>query len=88
MAKASLRKVKWTLSFDPQLKEFIIKEAHRKGIYPVNLIEEIIRERFNLYGHVDIKDSVEYVQSLRKTSRDKTDEAFLKEIYEWQRSNC
>lgn len=87
MAKTSLKKEKWTLSFDPRLKRLLIKEARKKGVYPVRLLEDVVRERFNPYGHSDVKDSVEYVREIRKGSRDQLDEVFLKEIREWQKSN-
>lgn len=89
MPKTALRlkKEKWTLSFDPHLKRFLIREARKKGIYPVNLLEQVVRERFNPYGYTDVKDSVAYVQELRKGSRTQSDEAFLQEIREWQKSN-
>jgi hypothetical protein len=84
--KATLRKEKWTLSFDPRLKTLVVKAARRKGMYPVALLEEIVRERFNPYGHTAVKDSAEYVAALRKESRKQTDEEFLAEIRAWQKS--
>ncbi|MBZ0168464.1 hypothetical protein MELA_02729 [Candidatus Methylomirabilis lanthanidiphila] len=87
MPKTALKKEKWTLSFDPRLKRLLIKEARKKGIYPVRLLEEVVRERFNPYGHSDVQDSVAYVRAIRKGSRRQSDESFLKEIREWQRSN-
>lgn len=87
MPKATLKKEKWTLSFDPRLKRLLVKEARKKGIYPVSLLEQIVRESFNPYGHADIKGSVTYVQEIRKGSRSQSDEAFLEEIRAWQRSN-
>lgn len=86
MSKASLRKEKWTLSFDPGLKTLVVKAARRKGVYPVALLEEIVRERFNPYGHTDVKDSLEYIAALRKESRKHTDKDFLSEIEAWQKS--
>ncbi len=86
MPKAALRKEKWTLSFDPRLKTLVVKAARRKGMYPVALLEEIVRERFNPYGHTDVKDSAEYVAALRKESSKHTDEEFLAEIRVWQKS--
>ena len=86
MAKTTLKREKWTLSFDPTLKEFLVRTAKRRGVYPVTLLEEIVKEQFNPYGHSDVKDSVEYVRTLRRRSRRKSDEAFLKEIRVWQRS--
>jgi hypothetical protein len=87
MPKTSLRKEKWTLSFDSRLKRRLVQEAKRKGVYPVSLLEEIVRDRFNPYGHTDVKDSVAYVRELRKGSRSLSDEDFLEEIREWQRSS-
>ena len=86
MPKTTLKKEKWTLSFDPRLKRLLIKEARKKGVYPVNLLEEVVRERFNPYGYTDVEDSVAYVQESRKGSRTQTDDAFLDEIREWQKS--
>jgi hypothetical protein len=86
MPKTALKKEKWTLSFDPRLKRLLIKEARKKGVYPVNLLEEVVRERFNPYGYTDVKDSVAYVQESRKGSRTQSDDAFLDEIREWQKS--
>ena len=87
MPKTALRKEKWTLSFDLRLKRLLIKEAQRKGVYPVGLLEQIVRERFNLYGHSDVEDSVAYIQAIRRGSRNQSDEAFLNEIRTWQRSS-
>lgn len=87
MAKTALKKEKWNLSFDLRLKNMLIKEAKKKGIYPVSLLEQIVRERFNPYGHSDIKESVAYVKKIRKEARSMSDVAFLKEIREWQRSS-
>ena len=86
MAKAALRREKWTLSFDVRLKAFLIRTARRRGIYPVTLIEDVVREKFNPYGHSDVKDSVAYVRALRRRARRQSDSAFLKEIAAWQRS--
>ncbi len=87
MPKATLRKERWTLSFDPRLKHLLIKESRKRGIYPVNLLEQIVRERFNPYGHTDVEDSVAYIREIRKGSRNQSDNAFLEEIRAWQRSN-
>lgn len=86
MAKMALKREKWTLSFDPTLKEFLIRIANRRGMYPVALLEELVREKFNPYGHTDVKDSAEYVRRLRRRSRKTSDEAFLREIRAWQRA--
>src|SRR5436853_6496641 len=86
MPKAALRKEKWTLCFEPLLKTLVVKAARRKGVYPVALLEELVRERFNPYGHTDVKDSAEYVATIRKHSLKQTDEEFLAEIRAWQKS--
>jgi hypothetical protein len=88
MGKAILRgeREKWTLSFDADLKEFLVRAAKRRGIYPVALLEELVREKFNPYGHTEVNDSVEYVRMLRRRSRKRSDAAFLREIRTWQRS--
>ena len=38
-------------------------------MYPVTLLEEIVKEKFNPYGHTGVKDSVAYVRMLRRRSR-------------------
>lgn len=86
MPKTALRKEKWTLSFDPSLKSLVVKAARRRGVYPVALLEDIVRERFNPYGHTDVKDSVDYVSALRRRARGQTDDEFLAEIKAWQKS--
>jgi hypothetical protein len=88
MGKAILRREreKWTLSFDADLKDFLVRAAKRRGIYPVALLEELVREKFNPYGHTEVNDSVEYVRMLRRRSRNRSDAAFLREIRTWQRS--
>ena len=77
MAKTALRREreKWTLSFDSGLKEFVVRAARRRGVYPVTLLEELVREKFNPYGHTDVKDSVEYVRMLRRRSRKRSSSA-------------
>ena len=87
MPKTTPKKEKWTLSFDPRLKRLLIKEARRRGVHPVGLLEQVVREWFNPYGHSEVKDRVAYVQKIRKGSLSQSDEAFLEEILEWQRSN-
>jgi hypothetical protein len=85
MPKTVLKKEKWTLSFDSGLKEAVKREAKARGIYPVQFLEEIVREKINPYGYTDVKDSVKYVRGLRRKSRDTTDEKFLEEILKWKR---
>ena len=87
MNKTLLKKEKWTLSFNPRLKHCVIVEARKNGMYPVNLLEQLVREKFDPYGHSDINDSLSYVGQTRKKSKTKTDPAFLREIRQWQKLN-
>ena len=86
MGKSALRKEKWTLSFDPDLKNLVVKAAKRRGVYPVTVLENLVREKFNPYGHTDVEDSVAYVATLRKQNRKQSDTDFLAEIEAWQKS--
>jgi hypothetical protein len=86
MPRTALKKEKWTLSFDPALKSAVVKAAKRRGVYPVTLLESLVREKFSPYGHSDVEDSAAYVSSLRKQSRKQSDDAFLGEIETWQKS--
>ena len=85
MTKPALKKEKWTLSFDPKLKKAVTHEAKRRGIYPVQFLEDLVREKINPYGYTDVKDSVKHVRELRKKNVDKTEEAFIEEILQWKR---
>ena len=87
MAKAVLKKEKWTLSFDSSLKSAIIKDARKKGVYPVNVLEDMVREKLNPYGYTDVKDSVAHVRAIRKKSKEISTKEFLEEIRRWQKSN-
>lgn len=86
MPRAALKKEKWTLSFDPALKSAVVKAAKRRGVYPVTMLENLVREKFNPYGHTDVDDSADYLAALRKQSRKQSDDAFLVEIEAWQKS--
>ena len=86
MAKSTSTREKWTLSFDAELKAFLVQLAKRRRTYPVALLESLVKEKFNPYGHTDVKDSAAYVRVLRRRSRKQSDAAFLKEIRAWQRS--
>ena len=86
MPRPAKRKEKWTLSFDPALKSIVAKAAKRRGVYPVTLLENLVREKFNPYGHTDVDDSAAYATALRKQSRKQSDDAFLDEIKTWQKS--
>jgi hypothetical protein len=87
VGKTKLKKEKWTLSFNRNLKEKLIEEAKRQGAYPVHLLESSVREKFNPFGHADIKSEPAYVRKLRKGNKEKSDDAFLEEIRRWERIN-
>jgi hypothetical protein len=53
----------------------------------VHLLESLVREKFNPFGHTDIKNEAAYVRKLRKGDKEKNDEAFLEEIRRWERIN-
>ena len=86
MPKPALRKEKWTLLFNPALKSAVVKMARRRGVYPVTVIETLVREKFSPYGHTDVDDSAAYVTALRKQGRKQSDAVFLNEIEAWQKS--
>lgn len=86
MARAALQKEKWTLSFDPGLKNLVVKAAKRRGVDPVTILESLVREKFYPYGHTDVEDSAEYVAAIRKLGRNQSDKEFLAEIEAWQKS--
>ena len=87
MSKNKLQKEKWTLTFDRRLKGAVIEEAKKQGLYPVQILESLVREKFNPFGHTDIKDEAAYVRKLRKRDKEKSDETFLEEIRRWERIN-
>jgi hypothetical protein len=87
MAKPNVKKEKWTLTFDRRLKKAVTQEAKRQGVYPVEVLESLVREKFNPFGHTDIKDEAAYVRRLRKKDRGKSDKEFLEEIRRWERIN-
>ena len=87
MGKTRLKKEKWTLSVDRRIKGAVIKEAKKLGIYPVEVIESLVREKFNPFGHSDVKDEGAYVRKLREADKHKNDQKFLDEIRRWESIN-
>jgi len=87
MEKNKLKKEKWTLTVDQRIKGVVIKEAKRRGIYPVQFIESLVREKFNPFGLSDIEDEVDYVRKLRKLDNQGSDQAFIEEIRRWEKIN-
>lgn len=81
------KKETWTLSVDSRVKSAVIKEAKRRGVYPAQVIESMVREKFNPFGHTDIKDEATYIRRLRNKDRHADDEKFLQEIRRWEKIN-
>jgi hypothetical protein len=87
MNKNKLKKEKWTLNVDQRIKGVVVKEAKRRGIYPVQFIESLVREKFNPFGHSEIDDEVGYVRKLRKPNIPENDQTFIEEIRRWEKIN-
>lgn len=87
MAKNKLKKETWTLNVDRRIKSAVVKEAKRRGVYPVHVIESMVREKFNPFGHTDIRDEAVYVRRLRHKDRHAKDKKFLEEIRRWEKIN-
>jgi hypothetical protein len=87
MARNKLKKEPWTLNVDRRIKGVVIKEANRLGVYPVELIESMVREKFNPFGHTAIKDEAVCVRRLRDKNQNISDKRFLDEIRRWEKIN-
>lgn len=87
MAKALLKKEKWTLTFDRRLKSAVVREARRQGVYPTQVLESLVTEKFDPFGQTNIKDEPAYVRRLRRKDRDGSDEEFLEDIRRWEKIN-
>lgn len=85
MAAVSLKKERWTLTLDRQVKRTILEEARKRKVRPARVLEELVREKFNLFGHSDVEDPVAYVRVLRRGSREMADEEFLANLKQWER---
>lgn len=86
MPKSALKKDRWTITFDPFLKTQVQKEARKLRIYPVQILEGLVRERLNPYGFQSVKDSLQYVDSIREKSSSLSDGKFLADLRKWQRN--
>ncbi len=86
MPKHSLNKERWTITFDPTLKRKIQIEARKLRVYPVQLLETLVREKLNPYGFQTIADSVQYVNSIRAKTARISDKAFLAGLKKWQKN--
>ena len=79
-------KERWTITFDHELKNRVREEARKLRVYPVQLLETMVRERLNPFGFQSIRDSIAYLNSIRQKSREKSNESFLAELAKWQKS--
>jgi len=85
MAKTALKKEKWTLTFDHDLKSRLQKEARKLRVYPVQLLETMVRQQLNPYGFQSIKDNIAYVNAMRLKSGGQSDKKFLADIKKWEK---
>ncbi|HLE68966.1 MAG TPA: hypothetical protein VJH87_04745 [Vicinamibacteria bacterium] len=85
MSRTKLGKEKWTLTFDRRLKNEVIREARKRRVYPVQVLESLVRQKLNPFGHADIEDEVGYVRKLRRGDGSTSDREFLEEIRRWER---
>jgi hypothetical protein len=86
MPRLAERKKKWTLWFNPTLKKLVVTKARNMGVRSVILLENLVREKLNPYGHMGVDDSAAYITAIRKQRRKLSDNSFLKEIQAWDQS--
>jgi hypothetical protein len=87
MSNGNLKREKWTITFDRRLKRAVLQEARRQGVYPAQVLESLVKARFNPFGHGDIKNETAYVRKLRKKDRQGSDDKFLEDIRRWEKIN-
>jgi hypothetical protein len=80
----SLKRERWTLSFDRRLKRAVLAEARQQGVRPARVLEDLVRKKLNPFGYTDVSDPTTYVRTLRRKSRELTDEAFLTDLKKWE----
>lgn len=80
MPRNSLQKERWTITFDPVLKNRVIQEAQKLRIYPVQLLETLVREQLNPFGFESVRDSLQYVNSIREKNKALSDKKFLSQL--------
>lgn len=86
MARMSLKKERWTITFDPVLKNRVEREAKKLRVYPVQLLESLVRQHMSPYGFQDLRFSVHYVNKIREQSVHQNDKEFLTDLKRWQRN--
>lgn len=87
MVRIALKKERWTLTFDQDLKNLVQQEAFKLRIYPVQLLETMVRQNLNPYGLTSIKNSIAYVNSVRKKNKTLSDKTFIKDMKKWQKQS-
>jgi hypothetical protein len=85
MSSLPVKKERWTLIIDRRVKHSIIDEARRRKVRPSRLLEDLIKEKFNPFGHTDVVDPTVYVRTLRRKSRMTTDKEFLTDLKQWEK---
>ena len=58
---------------------------HKGTIFIAQVLEDLIREKLNPFGHTDVTDPTAYVRTLRRKSRETTDEEFLADLKRWEK---
>ena len=76
---------RWTLTVDRRLKQAVMAEARQRRVRPAQVLEDLIREKFNPFGHTDVIDPTAYVRTLRRKSRETTDGEFLANLKRWEK---
>jgi hypothetical protein len=79
------KKERWTLTVDRRLKQAVVAEAKQRKVRPAQVLEDLIREKFSPFGLSDIPNAVGYVRTLRRRSRELTDEEFLADLKRWEK---
>lgn len=85
MSSLPVKKERWTLTIDRRIKHSVIDEARRRNIRPSRLLEELIKEKLNPFGHTDVVDPTVYVRTLRRKGRKTTDKEFLADLKRWEK---
>jgi len=80
-----LKKERWTLTVDRRLKQAVMAEARQRRVRPAQVLEDLIREKLNPFGHTAVTDPTAYVRTLRRKSRETTDEEFLADLKRWEK---
>ena len=85
MNSSPVKKERWTLTLDRRVKRSVIDEARRRKVRPARVLEDLIKEKLNPFGHTDVMDPTVYVRTLRRKSRKTTDKEFLADLKRWEK---